>query len=214
MGSSDTASTRRLLRLPSGNGGLDLECSRSSRSEHMLDSAAHLRVAPHNVSLRESLESGWAGSSNNNGGQPPVRFFNGEWPNGYPVDWDRKHHQHPVGAPVLTNFSNASSVPTPAPWMSSTSWASTAGQPWAQQSVVGKRQGERLEDSLPAKTLRAGVEPRSKWPMLQGKSSSSPAPVEMMQLLQPKLQPSDELKGAFMNRLFNNARRVPFPVTI
>lgn len=170
MGSSDTASTRRLLRLPSGNGGLDLECSRSSRSEHMLDSAAHVRVVPQSVSLRESLESGWAGSSNNNnGGQPPVRFVNGEWPNGYPVDWDRKHHQHPVGAPVLTNFSNASSVPTPAPWVSATPWTTTAGQTWAQHSAVGKRQGERMEDSLAAKALRADVEPEANGPCCKGR---------------------------------------------
>jgi len=236
VGSSDTASTlrgQRLVRLPSGN-GFDKDCSRSTLSEQVQD-AANLQINASMLQQRESTSdtvSGWAGK---NGG--PVRFFNGDWPHGYNVDWDGKHpHSVAQGfAPVLTSYSTSTAGPTPTtsswspacvatPWMGIPQWTGVPPQP--PQSTLGKRQGDRVEDTSPAKTLRRDAQPgtnlRSGWPMLQGRSPFTAVPTggTLKQLVQhPKLEPSSaasEPKNTFISRWFNSAavhRSVPFPVT-
>lgn len=227
-GSSDSASMprvgQRLVRFASGNGVLDKDCSRSSRSEPMQD-------APYNACPRESSDTVVSGRMGNNNGGQPMGIFNGEWPHGYNLDWDGKH-QHAVvslGVTVLTGYNNTSAGPsaTRSPAWVSTPWTSNVSHPQVRtgipQSTLGKRQGDRLEACSPAKRLRAAdVEPKSKWPMLQGRTTPSPTESgTLKQLFQhPKLEPSgasSELKDTFMSRLFNNAaapRPVPFPVTI
>lgn len=202
VGSSDSASTlreQRLVRFPSGN-GFGKECTRASPSGQVQEAAnlgtAMQNAAAFNASMLQQRESstggyrsadtvlsGWAG---NNGG--PVRFFSGEWPHGYNLEWDGKHH--PVqpasqgvasfapGVPVLTSYNNTTAAPTPisswsptsAPWVTTTPWASNMGhvpnphetrvaqQPLAVQSTLGKRQGLSFGGNSPAKTLRTDME--------------------------------------------------------
>jgi hypothetical protein len=229
VGSSDTASTLRGQRrvcLPAGI-GVDKDCSRSPRSEQVQDAS----LLKQQREATSDTVSEWAVKT----GGPSGRFFNGEWPHGYNLDWDGKH-AHPVSqgfAPVLTSYSTSTAGPTPAAstwtpawaWMGNPQWTGAPQQP--PSATLGKRQGGRVEGVPPAKTLRTDVEPSlsfsSRWPMLQGRTPSTEVRSNstLKQLFQnPELEPSNvgcEPKDTFMSRLFMNAsaaRPVPSPLTI
>lgn len=140
VGSSDSASTlgQRLQRLPSGN-GFEKDCSRSSLSGLMQDapnlsSTQTVSAAPMSQQREPSvmyravassdLASSWVGNDG------PMRAFNGDYPNGYHLDWEGKQHPVPSsqgGAP-FSPLRNYISGPTPPP---ASTWNPAPAAQWA-----------------------------------------------------------------------------------
>ncbi|KAG0618289.1 hypothetical protein M758_4G052000 [Ceratodon purpureus] len=145
VGSSDTASTlqQRLQRFPSGH-AFDKDCSRSSLSVLMQDTsnlnAIQTAFTP-SMSQQESsatfrpvastdMTSGWAGNDG------PGRFFNGDYPNGYHLEWNRKQLSAPstqggasFSTPAHRAFNPGSTPPLNSSWnpAPAAQWASNVG---------------------------------------------------------------------------------------
>ena len=225
MGSSDSGSTlhQRLQRFPSGH-GFNKDCGRSSFSGLMQDApiltafTQQQESACRPVAASSDMTSGWAGS-NGLGGS-----FNGEYPNGYHLEWNGKH-QHslaasqggaPFSIPACSPYTPTGLTPT---W-SSTQWNSHP-QMVAQReqqlvplnSTLGKRGAPDGGSQMPALGLDEPSRSfKSKWPMLGRNPSDVSA---TMKLFQPKLE--SEQKDSFMVRPFLNsaaARPGSYPVTI
>lgn len=244
MGSPDSASTlhQRLQLFPSGN-GFDKDCSRSSLSGLMQD-AANLSgiqtalMAPRSQQLESSgtyrsvassdITSGWAGT------EAPGRFFNGDYPNGYHLEWDAKQRAMPSGLtpppwspaqwPSNVAYASGACIASAGPCIASAGPCIPLQRPGVLHTALGKRgvsESGRLDGAqlLPAKTFRTDEYSRgtkSAWPML-GRSQSDVN--STLKLFQPKLELAGacEQKDSFMGRIFSNpagARPVPFPVTI
>jgi hypothetical protein len=141
VGSPDSASTlhQRVHLFPSGN-GFDKDCSRSSLSGLMQDAGNLSAIqtaltAPRSQQLESSgtyrsvassdITSGWAGTD------ATGRFFNGDYPNGYHLEWDGRQRAMPSSS---QSFSRThSSGPTPPPW-NPAQWAYAPHAPGAQSA--------------------------------------------------------------------------------
>ena len=139
VGSSDSASTlhERLQRLPSGS-GFEKDCSRSTLSGLMQD-AANLVVIqttftpPMSQQLESSatyrsvassdITSGWAVND------APVPYFNGDYPNGYHLEWHGKHQQPLPSSQGGTTFTTSAHRTGPSP-LPTSSWSPAPASRW------------------------------------------------------------------------------------